>query len=314
MSARRYLEKMGSVHYWRGVSMLRVGLLVGVAIFSCALVVLGSSVSDQVRAAGDPVLVGAGDIASCSRQGDEATAKLLDNISGTVYTLGDNAYPEGTDSQFRDCYGHSWGRHKARTRPSIGNHEYYGPEGAQPYYDYFGTSAGPRGKGYYSYERGSWHIVVLNSMCSKVSCAAGSAQQTWLKADLAAHPNKCTLAYFHYPRFSSGGNYTEVAPFWKALYEARAEVVLSGHVHAYERFAPQNPSGVADSAKGIREFIVGTGGKGVQRLNFLKPTSQVRNTTTLGVLKLILHSSGYEWKFVPIAGKTFTDSGTNMCH
>jgi acid phosphatase type 7 len=151
-------------------------------------------------------------------------------------------------------------------------------------------------------------------MCSKVSCAAGSAQETWLKADLAAHPNKCTLAYFHYPRFSSGGNYTEVAPFWKALYEARAEVVLSGHVHAYERFAPQNPSGVADSAKGIREFIVGTGGKGVQRLNFLKPTSQVRNTTTLGVLKLILHSSGYEWKFVPIAGKTFTDSGTNMCH
>ena len=295
--------------------MLRVWLLVGVAIFSCALVVLGSSASDQVRAAGDPVLVGAGDIARCDIPGDEATAKLLDNISGTVYTLGDNAYPEGTDSQFRDCYGPTWGRHKARTRPSIGNHEYYGPEGAQPYYDYFGISAGPRGKGYYSYNRGSWHIVVLNSMCSKVSCAAGSAQVTWLKADLAAHPNKCTLAYFHHPRFSSGGsNHSTVAPFWKALYEARAEVVLSGHHHLYERFAPQNPSGVADSARGIRQFIVGTGGNGLHRLISIKPNSQVRNTTTLGVLKLTLHSSSYEWKFVPIAGKTFTDSGTKMCH
>jgi hypothetical protein len=288
-----------------------VWLLVGLVVFSSSLLILSLSIDENAQA-GDPVLVGAGDIATCKQQGDEATAKLLANISGTVFTLGDNVYENGTAAEFANCYGPSWGTFKYRTRPSVGNHD-YNTAGATGYFGYFGAKAGDPSKGYYSYNMGSWHIVALNSNCWKVACAAGSTQERWLRADLAAHPSKCTLAYFHHPRFSSGGNYTEVAPFWKALYEARAEVVLSGHVHAYERFAPQNPSGVADSAKGIREFIVGTGGKQLGRLDYLKPNSQVRNNTTYGVLKLILHSSSYEWKFVPIAGKTFTDSGTKMC-
>jgi hypothetical protein len=292
--------------------MRTVWLLVGLVVFSSSLLILSLSIDENAQA-GDPVLVGAGDIATCKQQGDEATAKLLANISGTVFTLGDNVYENGTAAEFANCYGPSWGTFKYRTKPSVGNHE-YNTAGATGYFGYFGAKAGDPSKGYYSYNMGSWHIVVLNSNCWKVACAAGSTQERWLRADLAAHPSKCTLAYFHHPRFSSGGNNIEVAPFWKALYEAGAEVVLSGHVHAYERFAPQNPSGMADSAKGIREFIVGTGGKNLGRLDYLKPNSQVRNNTTYGVLKLILHSSSYEWKFVPIAGKTFTDSGTKMCH
>jgi acid phosphatase type 7 len=292
--------------------MRMVWLLVGLVVFSSSLLILSLSIDENAQA-GDPVLVGAGDIATCKQQGDEATAKLLANISGTVFTLGDNVYPNGTAAEFANCYGPSWGTFKYRTRPSVGNHD-YNTAGATGHFGYFGAKAGDPSKGYYSYNMGSWHIVALNSNCWKVACAAGSTQERWLRADLAAHPSKCTLAYFHHPRFSSGGNYTEVAPFWKALYEAGAEVVLSGHVHAYERFAPQNPSGVADSTKGIREFIVGTGGKQLGRLDYLKPNSQVRNNTTYGVLKLILHSSSYEWKFVPIAGKTFTDSGTASCH
>jgi acid phosphatase type 7 len=291
--------------------MRMVWLLVGVVVFSSSLLILSLSISENAQA-GDPVLVGAGDIATCKQQSDEATAKLLANIAGTVFTLGDNVYENGTAAEFANCYGPSWGTYKYRTRPSVGNHE-YNTAGAAGYFGYFGVKAGDPSKGYYSYNMGSWHIVVLNSNCGKVSCAAGSTQVRWLRADLATHPSKCTLAYFHHPRFSSGGNNIVVAPFWKDLYEAGAEVVLSGHVHAYERFAPQNPSGVADSAKGIREFIVGTGGKNLGRLDYLKPNSQVRNNTTYGVLKLTLHSSSYEWKFVPIAGKTFTDSGTKMC-
>jgi acid phosphatase type 7 len=289
-----------------------VWLLVGLVVFSSSLLILSLSIDENAQA-GDPVLVGAGDIATCKQQGDEATAKLLANISGTVFTLGDNVYENGTAAEFANCYGPSWGTFKYRTRPSVGNHE-YNTAGASGYFGYFGAKAGDPSKGYYSYNMGSWHIVVLNSACPRVSCAAGSTQERWLRADLATHPSKCTLAYFHHPRFSSGGNNIVVAPFWKDLYEAGAEVVLSGHVHAYERFAPQNPSGVADSAKGIREFIVGTGGKNLGRLDYLKPNSQVRNNTTYGVLKLTLHSSSYEWRFVPIAGKTFTDSGTTACH
>jgi acid phosphatase type 7 len=292
--------------------MRMVWLLVGLVVFSSSLLILSLSISENAQA-GDPVLVGAGDIATCKQQSDEATAKLLANISGTVFTLGDNVYENGTAAEFANCYGPSWGTFKYRTRPSVGNHD-YNTAGATGYFGYFGARAGDPSKGYYSFNMGSWHIVALNSNCWKVSCAAGSTQERWLRADLAAHPSKCTLAYFHHPRFSSGGNNIVVAPFWRDLYEAGAEVVLSGHVHAYERFAPQNPSGVADSAKGIREFIVGTGGKNLGRLDYLKPNSQVRNNTTYGVLKLTLHSSSYEWRFVPIAGKTFTDSGTTACH
>jgi hypothetical protein len=231
-----------------------------------------------------------------------------------VFALGDNAYPDGTYQQHRDCYGSSWGRHKDRTKPSAGNHEYNTPDAAG-YFNYFGARAGPTGKGYYSYDRGSWHVVVLNSNCWEVSCAEGSAQDRWLEADLAANDDHgCTLAYFHYPRFSSTRDHPSVAPFWKDLYAAGAEVVVNGHTHNYERFAPQRPDGTLDRAGGIREFVVGTGGAHHHPFGTVKPNSQSRNANTYGVLKLTLRSGGYDWKFVPQAGKTFTDSGTKSCH
>jgi acid phosphatase type 7 len=262
-----------------------------------------------------PVLVGAGDIAHCSTTTDEATAKLLDGIGGTVFTLGDNAYNSGTAAEFSNCYEPTWGRHKARTKPSVGNHEYL-TSGASGYFNYFGAAAGDPKKGYYSYDRGEWHVIVLNSNCSYVSCAVGSAQEQWLRADLAAHQNKCTLAYWHAPLFSSGdhGNSTSVRPFWNALYQANADLVLSGHDHDYERFAPQRPDGTLDTARGIREFVVGTGGTYLRPFGTIKPNSQSRNATAHGVLKLTLHSGSYEWKFVPVVGKTFTDSGITACH
>ena len=266
----------------------------------------------------DPVLVGAGDIASCSSTGDEATATLLDGIAGTVITLGDNAYDNGTASEFANCYGPSWGRHLARTMPSAGNHE-YNTLNATGYYGYFGTAAGDPSKGYYSYDLGAWHIIVLNSnsSCTTISCAAGSAQDTWLRADLAAHTNVCTLAYWHHPRFNSGashGNNTAVAPFWDALYQYGADVILNGHEHVYERFAPQTPAGVADPAAGIRQFTVGTGGRSHYTFGTIQPNSEVRDGTSYGVLKLTLHATSYDWQFVPVAGATFTDSGTGSCH
>ncbi len=186
------------------------------------------------------VMVGAGDIARCTGSGDEATARLLDGISGTVFTVGDNAYHSGTATEFNNCYGPSWGRHKTRTKPAPGNHEYL-TAGASGYFGYFGAAAGAPSKGYYSYNRGSWHVVALNSMCGKVGgCGARSPMVTWLKKDLAANPKKCTLAYFHHPLFSSGkhGNQTKMRPTWGALYAANADVVVNGHDHSYERFAP----------------------------------------------------------------------------
>src|SRR5688500_11340672 len=226
----------------------------------------------------DPVFVGAGDIANCSGKNDEATAKLLDNIAGTVFTLGDNVYPDGAPAEFADCYGPSWGRHKDRTRPAPGNHDYH-TANASGYYNYFGAAAGDPGKGYYSYNLGAWHIIALNS---EVGYQAGSAQEQWLKADLAANKNGCTLAYFHHARFSSGqhGNITRMQPFWQALYDNGADVIVNGHDHLYERFAPQNPSGQADANRGIREFVVGIGGGGLYRFATIQRNSQVRNNTS----------------------------------
>jgi hypothetical protein len=259
---------------------------------------------------GDPVLVGAGDIANCNKTADEATARLLDNISGTIFTVGDHAYPDGTAAQFSDCYGPNWGRHKNRTRPSPGNHDYHVP-GAAGYFNYFGAAAGDPAMGYYSYNLGAWHIIALNS---EISHSAGSAQEQWLRADLAANPNLCTLAYWHAPRFSSGqhGNKASSQALWQALYEYGADVVLNGHDHIYERFAPQNPNGQAD-ARGIREFVVGTGGAALYSFGSIQPNSQARNNTAYGVLKLTLHATSYDWEFVPIAGQTFSDSGAANC-
>jgi hypothetical protein len=300
---------------------LAVALVVGVVLsLSIFLLVFfgisGGSVSAQEEPATDPVLVGAGDIASCKSTGDEATANLLDGIAGTVATFGDNAYDSGTSTEFANCYEPSWGRHKAHTMPSAGNHE-YNTAGATGYFDYFGAAAGDPQKGYYSYDLGSWHVVVLNSNCAKVAggCVAGSPQEQWLRADLDAHLNTCTAAYFHHPRFSSAGNNSAMGPFWKALYDEGADVVLAGHRHNYERFAPQNPSGQADPAQGIRQFVVGTGGKSLNAFTTVQPpNSEVRSADAFGVIKLTLHPEGYDWQFVPVEGETFTDSGSGQCH
>jgi len=256
--------------------------------------------------------VGAGDIAGCSSAGDEATAALLDTLPGTVFTAGDNAYEDGTATNFASCYGPSWGRHKARTRPSPGNHEYH-TSGASGYYNYFGAAAGDSGKGYYSYDLGDWHIISLNS---NISMIAGSPQEQWLRADLAANTKTCTLAYWHHPRFSSGshGSSNAPRPLWQALYDFDADVIISGHDHNYQRFAPQTPAGVADPTRGIRQFVVGTGG--ISHYNFSTPiaNTEAYNIDTWGVLKLTLYAQSYTWEFVPVAGMTYTDSGSGDCH
>ena len=264
---------------------------------------------------GDVIVVGAGDIAACDSTGDEATATILDGVPGTVVTMGDNVYETGTAAEFANCYAPSWGRHKARTRPSVGNHE-YGTPGASGYFDYFGAAAGDPDKGYYSYDLGAWHIVVLNSSCAEAGgCGAGSPQETWLRQDLAANTDACTMAYWHHPRFASAmGGTTAVAALWQALYDDGAELILNGHAHVYERFAPQTPTGLADPVNGIREFIVGTGGKSLVNFGTVAANSEVRESATFGVLRLDLRATGYAWDFMPVAGKSFSDSGSGFCH
>jgi hypothetical protein len=295
------------------MALLLASVSFGVLLASATAVLTAEPGAGQTSVV---TLVGAGDISRCDNKGDTATAKLLDSISGTVFTAGDNAYKEGSLWQFNNCYDPTWGRHKSRTKPTVGNHEYRTP-GASGYFDYFGAAAGDRGEGYYSYDRGAWHIVALNSQCAYVQgggCDPGSEMLTWLKNDLANHPSRCTLAYFHKPLFSSGysrGN-PVVKPLWNVLYNHHADVIVSGHDHVYERFARQSPSGALDE-RGIREFVVGTGGAELGGFNYTARNSQVRNANTRGVLKLRLSSTSYSWKFVPVAGKTFTDSGTTSC-
>ena len=264
----------------------------------------------------DPVILGAGDIASCSSSGDEATAALLAGQSGTVITTGDNVYANGTTTEFNNCYNPSWGAHKARTRPSPGNHD-YGTSGAAGYFNYFGAAAGDSSKGYYSYDLGNWHVVSLNSNCSMVSCGAGSAQEQWLRADLAASTKPCTVAYWHHARFSSGtsdGSNSSVQPLYQALYDNNADLALVGHEHNYERFAPMTATGSIDTARGIRQFVIGTGGRSHYGFGTPITGSEVRNSTAYGVLKVTLKSNSYDWQFLPVAGQTFTDSGTTACH
>ncbi|UCH26369.1 MAG: metallophosphoesterase [Trueperaceae bacterium] len=257
---------------------------------------------------------GDGTATSCRMK---AVAELMQGMDlDAVFTLGDNQYEDGTLDKFMASYDLSWGRFKGMTYPAPGNHEYY-TSGATGYYDYFGSAAGDRSKGYYSFDLGSWHIVVLNSDCSRVGgCGVGSAQEQWLRADLAANPTACTLAYWHHPRFSSGmhGNHSEYVPFWEVLYEHGAELVLTSHDHNYERFAPQDASGVADSSRGIRQFVVGTGGKSLRSLAALQPNSEVFDGDTFGVLKLTLHPGSYDWEFVPEPGGGFSDAGSGVCH
>jgi hypothetical protein len=255
----------------------------------------------------DIVLVGAGDISECDSDGDEMTAQLLDAIPGTVFTTGDNAYEEGTIDEFNDCYGPTWGRHKDRTKPVPGNHEYLTSDAAG-YFQYYNNVPS-----YYVYSLGSWRIYALNS---EIDVSESSPQITWLKEDLTANPAQCVLAYWHQPRWSSGthhGSDNDYQTLWQILYEAGAELVLNGHEHHYERFAEMNASGAAVSP-GLREIVVGTGGRDLYEFGSALPASEVRDDSTFGVLKLTLRADGYDWQFIPVAGSTFTDSGSGTCH
>jgi hypothetical protein len=294
--------------------VLIVGSIASAMVLACVAILL-----EAAPGVGKPrtvTLVGAGDIARCGVAADRATANLVREIPGTVFTLGDNVYPDGASAHFRDCYGPTWGKFKGRTKPTLGNHDYHNST-ARPYFDYFGAKAGPRGRGYYSYDRGSWHIVALNSNCAKVGgCGFRSRQGRWLRRNLAKHRARCTLAYFHHPLFSSGehGNEPAMRPIWRILFRANADVVVNGHDHDYERFAPQGPSGARRLKRGIREFVVGTGGAEHRPFDAIKPHSRARNAHTSGVLKLRLSSGSYHWRFVPIAGRSYTDSGEDRCH
>ena len=296
-----------------------------------------------VYAPGTPqVLIGAGDIGECGKVHSARTAAVLDTIPGTVFTLGDNAYPNGRLSDFTrtdgpGCWANTWGRFKKQIHPTPGNHEFaQGDTTGAGYFGYFGIAAGRRPIGNYSYDLGGWHIIVLNSAFLE-SQALGrflsiDKQLAWLSADLAAHPATCTLAMWHHPHFSSGPTHGDglhpdetgpTKPFWDTLYAHGAELILSGHEHNYERFAPQTPDGVADPTNGIRQFDAGTGGGGYDTLATTPIANSEVSTTEHGLLKLTLTPGAYQWQFIPTSGPlgetdpstfTFTDSGSGSCH
>ena len=257
-----------------------------------------------------PVLLAAGDIDGCGT--GAATARIINGIDGAVAALGDNAYPSGGPSDYAQCYDKTWGLFKDRTHAVPGNHDYDSPR-APGYFGYFGAAAGPPGKGYYSYDLAGWHMVAINSNCDSIDC---NAEGAWLDSDLSAHPAQCTLAYWHHPRYSSGsaGDNPLMNTFWKVLYAHGASVVLNGHDHDYERFAPQDPNGHLDTARGIRQFIVGTGGGPLGSLYAADPNSEIRSNHSFGVLQLTLRPDGYDWKFLPVSAGGFTDSGSDSCH
>jgi hypothetical protein len=257
------------------------------------------------------VLVGAGDIGNCGSPAVAQTAQLIDRIPGIVFTTGDNAYPNGAAANFRDCYDPYWGRHRGRTRPVPGNHDYE-QAGAAPYYAYFEDNAGPFGLGYYRYTAGPWRVFALNS---EVPVGPGSAQMQWLRAELNVNRTPCTLAYWHKPLFTSGPNgpNRDMREIWRTLYEFDVDLVLTGHDHLYERFAPQDADGRTDSARGIRQVTVGTGGGALYT-----PITSAPNTERIGigfgVLKLTLNDGNYQGEFVPVPGNPFTDFFTGACH
>lgn len=244
-----------------------------------------------------------------------ATSDVALGLSpAAVLLLGDNQYENGALAKYQASFGPSWGRLKAVIRPAPGNHE-YATANAQGYYDYFGMAAGDPAKGWQSFDLGGWHLVALNSNCAAVGgCGTSAPQGLWLAADLAAHPGVCTLAYWHHPRFSSGphGNDALSQDFWTLLRAAGADLVLNGHDHGYERFAPQSPAGAADPG-GPREFVVGTGGKDITSVTTVRANSEVRNYSSFGILELELHSNGYEWRFLSDGGAVL-DAGRGLCH
>jgi hypothetical protein len=257
------------------------------------------------------VLLAAGDVGMCGIPEVAMTATLLDSMPGTIVALGDLAYPSGSANDFATCYDPTWGRVRQRTRPAPGNHDYETQLGA-PYYAYFGENAGPVGRGYYSYHAGTWLVLSLNS---NIPASSDSAQAAWVRATLASNPTACTLAYWHYPVFSSGpnGNNGAMRDIWRILQQGGADVVLTAHDHLYERFAPQDAGGRSDPRRGLRQFVVGTGGGHLYSPKAIRPNSEVISST-FGVLKLTLKAESYEWQFVAIPGKPFTDFGTAACH
>jgi Calcineurin-like phosphoesterase len=290
------------------------------------LAVLASCLSAAATADADPIVAAAGDIAcppgmaatatTCAQQ---RTSDLIGTVND-VLPLGDNQYDGGSLANYNGAYKPSWGRFDVLAHPVPGNHE-YGSAGARGFWDYFGARAGTRGQGWYSYDIGAWHVLAINSECNRLpagTCAAGGAEETWVRTDLAAHKNPCTLAYWHEPRFSSGittvVNAAAMAPIWDDLYNANADLVLAAHRHAYERFSPLNTSGSVDTARGVREIVVGTGGRDHAGGTARTAGSQVRNTTAFGVLKVTLHPTAYDWNFVPEPGRSFSDSGSTSCH
>ena len=282
-------------------------MLVGAA--ACGSSPMGPG--DPPPPAGPQTLVGAGDIGWCGLAGAAATGRLLDSIGGAVFTAGDNAYPNGSAQNFAQCYDPAWGRHKSRTYAVPGNHDYEQPSAAA-YFAYFGDRAGPSGLGYYSFTLGAWHVITLNS---EIATSAGSSQVAWLKSDLAENRPACTAVIWHKPLFSSGpnGDNLFMREIWRVLYDANVDVIINGHDHDYERFAPQDPDGRRDSARGIREFVVGTGG--AQLYDFATPHANTEIWFSVwGVLQLTLRANDYDWRFVPIAGQSSSDFGTDRCH
>jgi hypothetical protein len=308
----------------RAVAMLAILALVGP--FPPSL----RTVPNARIATGVPVIAAAGDVAcdpanpafnDGKGEGDEcralSTKRLLDDIDPTaVLALGDLQYTNGAYWKFLASYDKSWGRYRSITHPVPGNHEYLTSAVAGGYFRYFHGIAGAKGAGYYSYDLGSWHLIALNSECFAVACARGSEQYEWLKDDLAASTADCTLAYWHEPRFSSGphGGTVAVLPFWRLLYRGGADVVLSGHDHIYERFRPQDPTGLLDKAFGVTEFVVGTGGAEHYAIEDVQPNSARRHANAFGVLRLRLRSGSFGWRFVATAGSSFSDSGRTDCH
>ena len=261
-------------------------------------------------------LVGAGDIADCDSDVDTRTAALVAAVQGTVFTLGDNAYEDGKRSEFEACYEPTWGEFRDRTRPAPGNHDYH-TAGAAGYFEYFGDRAGPAGRGYYAYDSGAWRVYSLNSMCSEIGgCGPGSAELAWLQTDLAANPSRCSLAYWHHPRYSSGehGNNASMDDIWDTLVDAGVEIVLAGHDHSYERLAPMNRAGNLAPDTGITSFVVGTGGRDFYEFDQILPASRARATGVAGVLELTLQPGSWSSRFLPVPGGTFTDRAQDVCH
>jgi hypothetical protein len=300
------------------LSWLAVGLLVSCGKNSAPVPVAPTPISTPPVTANPPkpafepsgVLVGAGDIGYCGTGGAEQTGRLLDRIAGTVFTAGDNAYMSGSREEYQNCYDPAWGRHLSRTRPAPGNHE--SGTGFAGYFGYFGGNAGPNGAGYYSYPLGSWNVITLNS---EVPSGPGSAQGVWLRDELAQKRSTCTAVIWHRPLFTSGqnGDNPDMRDVWRLLYDYDADLVINAHDHTYERFAPQDPNGRPDPVRGIREFIVGTGGAPLYKFPMIHANSEVR-AAEWGVGVFTLNSGGYSWEFVPVDGGTFRDVGSASCH